>query len=270
MQLEWFGTGPFFGLLGTPEILAAGRRINIAGVRQQTLVAMLSLYAGNTVGASWLIEGVWGGRPPATADAQLRICVSRLRRQLAEAGMPGLISTDSRGYRLAVPRDRVDAHRFTDLLATSRKAEAEGDCVEAVRLLRTALGLWRGPAAGGLTSPLVRAAAERLDEERMGTFEHCFGLELRLGRHHQILPELMAHANESPFRERLQFQLITALYRSGRQVDALRAYREIRRKFAEEIGIEPSQFLRTLERKILAQSPELNSRTYVQDTMIPA
>ncbi|MVO87807.1 transcriptional regulator [Streptomyces sp. p1417] len=269
MQLERCNTGLFFSLLGTPEILAASRRINLKGARQQSLAAMLSLDAGNTVGASRLIEGVWGGRPPATADAQLRICVSRLRRRLAEAGVPGMISTDSHGYRLAVRRDQVDVHRFTDLLAMSREAEAEGDCAEAVRLLRTALGLWRGPAARGLTSPLIRAAAMRLDEERVGTLEHCFGLEIRLGRHHQILPELMAHADEYPFRERIQFQLLTALYRSGRQVDALHTYRKIRKKFTEELGIEPSHLLRILERKILTQSPEL-SRFYVQEARISA
>ncbi|MER0240721.1 AfsR/SARP family transcriptional regulator [Streptomyces sp. HSW2009] len=270
MQLERFDSGPCFGLLGTSEVLVAGRRISIAGVRQQTLVAMLSLDAGNTVGAGRLIEGIWGAHPPKTADAQLRICVSRLRRRLTEAGTPGLISTESHGYRLAVARDRVDAHRFSDLLDASRKVEAAGDRAEAVRLLRTALDLWRGPAAEGLTSPLLRAAAARLDEKRVGTFEHCFALELRLGRHHHILPELMAHTTAYPFRERLQFQLITALYRSGRQVDALHAYREIRRKFAKELGIEPSQFLRTLERKILVQSPELNNGTYPQETRIPA
>jgi DNA-binding SARP family transcriptional activator len=246
-----------FDLLGPLEFRTKGQEVPIAGVRQQTLLALLLLDVGKTISGSRLIEGIWGGRAPETAEAQLRICVSRLRRRLADAGLRNLISTESQGYRLNLPESRVDVHRFRGALEHAGRAEADGDAAEAVRLLRAALALWRGPAAEGLTGPLVRAAAARLDEERASALERCFGLELQLGRHHRIVPELTASAAEHPFRERLQSQLITALYHSGRQADALNAYRDMKRRFAEELGIDPSHRLRALEVKILKQNPEL-------------
>ncbi|MFC9927361.1 BTAD domain-containing putative transcriptional regulator [Streptomyces sp. NPDC127190] len=246
-----------FNILGPLEIIAAGTEITVAGARQQTLLTLLLLDVGKTITGARLIDGIWGGRAPQTAEVQLRICVSRLRRVLAEGGLPDVISTESQGYRLTVPEDRVDVRRFTARVDRAARAEAAGDDAEAVRLLRSALGLWRGPAAEGLTGPLVRAAAARLDEERMSALERCFGLELRLGRHHRIIPELMASAAEHPFRETLQSQLMRALYHAGRQADALNVYRDVKRRFAEELGIDPSQRLRALEQRILEQHPEL-------------
>lgn len=244
-------------ILGALELIAAGDELPVAGVRQQTLLTLLLLDVGRTVAAARLIDGIWGGRAPATAEAQLRICVSRLRRRLADGGLRDVIRTETGGYRLTVPEDHVDVRRFTRLLDRAGSAEALRNDAEAVRLLRTALGLWRGPAAEGLSSPLVRAAAARLDEERASAMERCFDLELRLGRHHQVVPELVAKAAEHPFRENLQSQLMTALYRAGRQADALNVYRNVKRRFAEELGLDPSQRLRALESKILEQKVEL-------------
>ncbi|MET9532443.1 MULTISPECIES: AfsR/SARP family transcriptional regulator [unclassified Streptomyces] len=252
------------------EISTAGQRIGVAGIRQQTLLAILLLDVGKTIGVARLIDGIWGERAPATAHAQLRICVSRLRRRMNETGLPALISTENQGYRLTVANERIDVYHFARLLEVAHEVETHGKLSESVQLLRVALGLWRGPALEGLSSPLVRTAAARLDEERRGALEHCFSLELRLGQHHRIVPELMANAAEFPFRENLQFQLITALYRSGRQVDALNVYRKLKRRFREELGVDPSHFLRSLERKILAQSPDLNGGTPAQETRVPA
>ncbi|MEU6460068.1 AfsR/SARP family transcriptional regulator [Streptomyces sp. NPDC047065] len=258
MQPETTNETFTFKILGPLEFRAAGVEFGIAGVRQQTLLTLLLLEAGRTITSPRLIEGVWGGRPPETAEAQLRICVSRLRRRLADAGLRDVISTESNGYRLNVPEDRIDVHRCAAHLERSAQAETAGDIAEAVRQLRSALALWRGPAAEGLPSPVVRAAAARLDEERASALEHCFGMEIQQGRHHHIVPELMSIATEHPFREGLQSHLMTALYHSGRQADALRVYREVKRRFTEELGIDPSERLRTLEAKILEQNPRLD------------
>ncbi|MER7226162.1 AfsR/SARP family transcriptional regulator [Streptomyces rubradiris] len=258
MQPDATGREFSFNILGPLEFTSAGEEIPISGARQQTLLTLLLLDVGRTLTGARLIDGIWGGRAPQTADAQLRICVSRLRRRLADGGLPDVISTEAHGYRLNVPEDRVDVHRFRDLLERAGRAEADGDAAHAVRLLRTALSLWRGRAAEGLSSPLVRAVAARLDEERAGALERCFALELQLGRHHRIIPELVASTAEHPFREGLHCQLMTALYHAGRQVDALNVYQEVKRRFSEELGIDPSQRLRALEMKILAQQPELH------------
>jgi DNA-binding SARP family transcriptional activator len=251
-----------FSILGPLEFRAAGAEVGIPGVRQQTLLALLLLEVGRTITRPRLIEGIWGGRPPETAEAQLRICVSRLRRRLADAGLRNAISTESNGYRLNVRPDQVDVHRCADHLERAALAEAAGDIAEAVRRLRSALGLWRGTAADGLPSPVVRTAAARLEEERVSALERCFGMEIQLGRHHRIIPELMAIATEHPYREGLQSHVMTALYRSGRQADALRFYRQLKRRFAEELGIDPSERLRALEARILAQNPELGDSDF--------
>ncbi|MFE5794736.1 BTAD domain-containing putative transcriptional regulator [Streptomyces sp. NPDC056503] len=258
MQPETTDSEFSFKILGPLEITAEGKDVPITGTRQRTLLTLLLLDVGRPVGHARLIDGVWGGRAPRTAEAQLRICVSRLRRRLTEAGLPDAIATESHGYRLTVPEDRVDVPRFRILLDRAGHAEASRDDTEAVRLLCAALALWRGPAAEGLTSPLVRAAAARLDEERASALERRFGMELRLGRHHRVVPELAAGAAEHPFRENLHYQLMTALYHTGRQADALNVYRELRRRLADEMGIDPSQRLRALESKILEQNPELD------------
>ncbi|MFC7979802.1 BTAD domain-containing putative transcriptional regulator [Streptomyces cinereoruber] len=258
MRPETTGSEFSFKILGPLEITAAGKDITVTGMRLRTLLTLLLLNVGRPVGNERLIDGIWGGRAPRTAEAQLRICVSRLRCLLAEGGVRDVIATESRSYRLTVPEDRVDVPRFRNLLDRAGHAEASRDDAEAVRLLRAALDLWRGPVAEGLTSPPVRAAAASLDEERASALERRFGIELRLGRHHRIIPELAASAAEYPFRENLQSQLITALYRAGRQADALNIYRELKQRLAEEIGIDPSQRLRTLELKILEQNPGLD------------
>lgn len=239
------------------EFSVSGRLVPVPGVRLQTLLLLLLLEPDRTLTATRLIEGIWSDRAPETAAAQLRICVSRLRKLLASTGLGGTIRTETNGYRLQIPKEWVDAHRFEEILRQAVAAEADKRPGEAAALLREGMALWRGPAADGLGSPVVRAAATRLDEERMASLERYFNLEILLGRHHHVIPELLSSAASHPFREQLHYQLMLALYRSNRQVDALSVYRQLKRRFAEELGIEPSPSLRTMESRILGQHPGL-------------
>jgi DNA-binding SARP family transcriptional activator len=150
-------------------------------------------------------------------------------------------------------KDVVDFHWFKELTVRGRAAADDGRLDEAVALLRSALDLWTGPIAAGLGSALVRAAAVRLEEDRLSVLEDCFDLELQLGRQGRIIGELTSHVNEHPFREKLCAQLMLALYRSDRQVDALQLFRITRRRFCDELGIEPSENLRALEHRILTR-----------------
>ncbi|MEU7486143.1 AfsR/SARP family transcriptional regulator [Streptomyces sp. NPDC042319] len=253
-----------FRILGPLEFHVSGRPVPVPGARQRALLCLLLLESGRTMTAARLIDGIWGERPPETAAAQLRICVSRLRKLLAESGLPGAISTETGGYRLCLPEGCVDVQRFGGLLREAADAESGGRRTDAAALLREGLALWRGPAADGLESPALRAAAAQLDEERVAALERYFDLEIHLGRHHLVIPELMSCAAAHPFREQLHSHLMLALYRAGRQVEALHAYRELKRRFADELGIEPSLPLRIMETKILGQNPELGGGEFMQ------
>ncbi|CAM5687106.1 AfsR/SARP family transcriptional regulator [Streptomyces aurantiogriseus] len=241
-----------FRILGPVRIGSAGRQLRPGGQRQQTLLALLLLEANRTVGMSAIIDAVWDERPPASATAQVRICVSSVRRALDEIGLPDVIETRPAGYQLNVARDALDLHRFQDMVALGRARAKEGRLEEAVALLREALELWHGPVAAGLESTRVRNAAALAEEARLSAVEECLDHELALGRHHTIVGELRDHAAEHPFRERFIAQLMLALYRSGRQADALEVFRSARARFAGELGLEPGEGLRSLEAAILS------------------
>jgi DNA-binding SARP family transcriptional activator len=245
-------------LLGPLEVLADGSPMEISSTRQRILLAMLLLEANHAVPLSRLADAIWDDDPPTTAKSQVQTCVSVLRRQLAGAGDDEAIATRSAGYAIRVPENALDIMKFERMTARSRAAAADDRPEEAVRELRAALALWRGPAAAGVPSRLVEAAATRLNENRLGVLENCIELELSLGRHRGLIGELSELVRQFPLRERLRAQHMLALYRSARQAEALESFHEARRIITEEIGLEPGAELAGLQRAILAADPALN------------
>ncbi len=261
-----------FKILGSLEIWAGDVRVQLAGVRQERLLAMLVLNANTVVPVGRLVDAVWGERPPATANRQIRNLAAGLRRTFAEAAARGPapggagpggdpISTDGPGYRLAVHDQQVDVRVFAAHLARARGAQRAGEDVRAVAEYRAALALWRGPAIGGLADGnrqagrLLTAGAVGLDEQRWAGWEDCLDLELCLGRHREVVPELSALVAEHPLRARFTAQLMTALQRSGRQADALDLYGRLAARLSEELGLDPAPELQTLHRRLLRAQP---------------
>src|SRR5918992_875433 len=251
-----------FRILGPLEVLDEGRAITLAGGRQRALLALLLLHANETLSTDRLIDELWGERPPANAAKTVQMQISRLRKALAgEAGNggAGVIVTRERGYELRLDPGRLDAHRFERLVAEGRSDLAGGQAGRAVSTLERALSLWRGaPLAELAYEPFAHREIARLDDLRVAALEQLIEAKLALGAHAEVVGQLVALIGEHPYRERLRAQLMLALYRSDRQADALQAYQDARRTLVEELGIEPGERLRELERSILAQDPGLH------------
>jgi YVTN family beta-propeller protein len=193
-------------------------------------------------------------------NAVLNVYLSRLRRLLADGNGDEVLATQAPGYVLRVPAERLDAHRFETLLEQGREALALGDAQQAAAKLRSALALWRGPLLADLAyEPFAQTETRRLEELRLAALEDRIEADLALARHDALVAELKTLVAENPYRERLQGQLLLALYRSGRQAEALDAYRRARRTFADELGIEPGPRLQELERSILRHDPSLEA-----------
>lgn len=242
-----------FRILGPLEGADDGKPIELGGGRQRALLADLLLNAGRSVSRERLIDDLWGERIPATATKMVQVYVSRLRKVLPA----GLLETRPSGYALELDRGALDLHRFEGLAADGREQLSAGDAAGAADRLREALELWRGPALAGLGEPFAVAESARLEEARLAALEDRIDADLAVGRHSGLIGELEWLVSHHSHRERLRSQQMLALYRSGRQADALHAYREARRALIEELGIEPSPALRELERRILAQDEEL-------------
>jgi DNA-binding SARP family transcriptional activator/tetratricopeptide (TPR) repeat protein len=247
-----------FRILGPLEITAGQRRLELHGARQQVVVAMLLLGANRVVTMDRLLEAIYGEDPPPTARSQVQIGISSIRRVLASYDRETIIDTHPSGYVLRVGSGQLDAQKFTELVAEARGARESGHLEQAVGHYRDALRLWRGPAAAGIDSQLVRAAASRLDELRISSNEDRITLELELGRHHELVAELIEMVEEHPLRELLRGQLMLALYRCNRTAEALQVYRLTRRIMIDELGIEPSDRLQSLEHAILTTDPALD------------
>ncbi|WP_204052363.1 AfsR/SARP family transcriptional regulator [Microbispora siamensis] len=247
-----------FRLLGALEVTVDGQRLDLGGVRQHTVLAVLLLEANRPVAVHRLMEAIYGDDPPATSRAQVQICISSLRRLFGGYGHEQMIVTRAQGYAFRADSERIDAHRFENLVLKARQARDNRGLEEAVRYYREALALWRGPALEGIESRVVQSAASWLDEERLTANEDCVQLELDLGRHHEVVSELRRLVEEHPLRERLLGQFMTALYRSGRQAEALQVYRDARRTMIDELGIEPNERLQQLEHAILTADESLN------------
>ena len=240
-----------FRVLGPLEVLVEGRAIELTRRKRRSLLALLLLNAGEVVSTDRLVEELWAGKPPKAAIGSLQNLVSDLRKALGRE----TVLTREPGYVLDVDPNSVDLHRFERLVA---QAVEGGDAERRSSLLREALALWRGPPLADLAyEPFAHVEIARLDELRTTAHEELVDAELELGHHAQVVGELEALVAENPWRERLRGQLMLALYRSGRQAEALQAYAQARETLIEELGIEPSEELQRLEQSILRHDPEL-------------
>ncbi|MGP4096042.1 AfsR/SARP family transcriptional regulator [Nonomuraea sp. KM90] len=263
---------PLMGLeirfLGPWEIAGDAGAVMIAGHRRIGVLARLALDTGQAVHADRLLSDVWGQSPAVTAAKQLHIVISKLRETLVPHGGAEIIQTVPGGYRLALDRDRIDAHLFDRLARRARTARAQGATAAADASFRQALGLWRGPALAGVTALWARVEATRLEEERLTVFEDHLDLRLAAGDHHAAAAELAAHVESHPLRERSAAQLMLALYRSSRISEALAVYQRTRRIMVEELGLEPGAELRRLHQAVLVKDPVLDLRTPKQEISV--
>ena len=244
-------TGPLeFRLLGPIEARRDGRTLPVGGRRQQALLALLLLDAGRPVSADRLVDELWDGAPPAGAATTLRAYVSKLRGALGPAAP---ISSSAHGYALHVEPDVVDVHHFVALVGNGGKALAAGRMLRASEHLGAALDLWRGAPFVGFDAGVLRDEAARLEGLRLLALESRIEADLGLGLDVQLVDELEALLHEHPYRERLWHQLMLALYRGGRQAEALAVYRRAGTLFDEQLGLEPGEELRELEQAILRQ-----------------
>ena len=245
-----------FEMLGPLVVRSEGAALALGGGRQRALLGLLLVHANEVMPRDRIVDELWPDSEPAAATRSLHVYVSSLRKALG-AGAAVLV-TRPPGYALEAPPEAIDARRFERLAADGRAALADGDAEQAAACLRTALGLWRGDVLADIADERFAALeAARLADLRLAALEDLLAAELALGRHEHALPQLETLVAAEPLRERLRAQLMLALYRSGRQAEALEVYRQTRRLLVEELGIEPGIELRRLEQAILAQSPEI-------------
>lgn len=245
-----------FRILGSLEFADGDGAISLDAPKQRALLGVLLLYPNEVVSTNRLIDELWGEHPPATAVKVVQTYVSQLRRGLG----PDVIETRPPGYLLRVEEDALDADRFRRLTGEGRLSATKGNQQRADGLFREALALWRGPPLADVTfESFARSEVERLEEERLDVLTDRIDCELALGRHHELTSELESHVKQHPLRERFRAQLMLALYRSGRQADALSAYQDARRTLVDELGLEPGRELRDLEQAILRHDTALEA-----------
>jgi DNA-binding SARP family transcriptional activator len=240
-----------FRILGPVEVVDAGVALPLGGPKHRALLALLLLHAGEVVSSDQMVEALWGEDPPRTAAGSIQNSISHLRKLL---GAERLV-TKSPGYVLRLEGDELDAERARALLDQARAGGPE----EGAELLRKAQSLWRGPTLADFAyESFAQSAIAQLEELRLAIYEERIGKELELGRHAEVIGELEALVSEHPLRERLRGHLMLALYRSGRQADALHAYQEARRVLLDQIGIDPGPALQQLHGAMLRQEHSLD------------
>ena len=245
-----------FRVLGSFEVVDGDRALGLGSTRQRALLAVLLVHRGEPVSTERLIDELWGEQAPASATKIVQGYVSNLRKALGDE----LLMTRGHGYALQTEPGQLDGDRFESLAADGRRALHNGDMRTAVARLRGALGLWRGPPLADFAyESFAQPEIARLEELRLTALEECVDAELALGEHARLVAELEALVYEHPLRERFLAQLMLALYRSGRQADALESYRVARARLVEELGLEHSRELQQLEHAILAQDPVLEA-----------
>lgn len=266
-----------FRILGPLEVWDGRRRLAPGPPKQRAVLAILLLNANQTVPLRQLVDQLWGAAPPPTAIIMLQAYVSKLRRLLDGAPSDGggrrpMLVTDRPGYRLVVEPEQVDLCQFEQLAGEGREALDQNHPEQAAYLLSKALKLWRGPALSDVSSEFVhQTVAARLLEARLAALEDRIEADLRCGRHHQMVGELRELTAANPLRERLHGQLMVALYRCGRQAEALEAYQRASRLLADELGADPGVELQRLHVAILRHELDLESSRPdpVQDTPVP-
>lgn len=265
-------TGCEVRVLGPVEVWRDGSRLQLSGRLQRNLLSLLVLAGDRVTTLDRLIDELWPGSGPVAARNAVHRHVGRLRSALAAGGgeRDQLVATVPSGYLLRAEAERVDLWRFRALARSGHDALAADEPARAAGLLAQALGLWRGPAFTGASTPAVDQAVVALDEERLAAVEDGIEANLLLGEHHRLLSELSLLIAQYPLRERLRAAHLVALYRSGRQGEAFAAYQEARRVFVDELGIEPSARLRQLHEQLLAGGPAGPARLTVAGASLPA
>ena len=244
-------------LLGPPRIQVAGEAIDLGGPRQEKLLTVLVLEADRVLPVEALVDALWDEDPPATARRQVHNAVSELRRRLGPARE--VVVSNRYGYRACVSARNVDVHRFRELVAVAGRAASDKRPAEAITAFDSALGLWRGSALAGMEGPAMRLAAARLEEERLSALEQLVGLRLDQGGGPDYVPALRELVAEHPFRDPFRGQLMLALYRSGRQAEALDVYERGRAQLAGDLGLDMRAGLRRLHELILRNDPSLDA-----------
>jgi SARP family transcriptional regulator, regulator of embCAB operon len=249
-----------FSILGPIEVQTPARRVRLRGTMQQTLLAAFLVRGGRLMTSETLSDELWGTTPPDKAENALQAHISRLRRTLTalEPDRPEpRVKTGVSGYQFDVQWTDTDAETFVHAVERVR-AGTHGEIVDDVASLRAALELWRGPVFGGLTGgQLCRSAAAKYEEARTSAEELLYDLELKIGRYAEVIPELTELVANNPMRERFCSLLMVALYRSGRQTDALKVYRHAQHRLSHELGIQPSPVLQRFESAVLNHDPIL-------------
>jgi DNA-binding SARP family transcriptional activator len=248
-----------FRILGPLEVVEDGEEVALGTLKERLVLGVLLLHANEFVSRERLIDDLWGEAPPPTARKAVNVYLSKIRKALSVAGA-GPITTASGGYRLNVEPEGLDASRMHVLVAEAHDRLATGELERAADRFQQALSLWRGPTLGGLQlESRGRDEVAQLDELRLTALMDRIDCDLALGRHEKALGELGVLVPEHPLRERLRAQQMLALYRAGRQADALEAYGEARRTLVGDLGIEPSEALQRLQQAILRHDPSLET-----------
>jgi DNA-binding SARP family transcriptional activator len=245
-----------FRILGPLELIGSRGAVRLGGSKARSLLTMLLLHANEPVSAERLAVALWGEEATSGAVRNVHVHVSRLRKALVDEHV---LTTTPIGYRLRVGEGELDADRFRTLVEDGRRALTAGETARAAVVLREALSLWRGPPLEDVAyQPFAQAEIGRLEEQRLTAVELRVEADLAVGRHGELIPELQSLVTEFPTREHLAGQLMLALYRCGRQADALEAYARTRSYLSEELGLEPGATLKALQRDILEQAAELD------------
>ncbi|WP_203993721.1 AfsR/SARP family transcriptional regulator, partial [Sphaerisporangium rufum] len=253
--------GLTFAVLGPVRAWRDGRELEIGTPLQRSILAMLLLREGRAVTPTEMIDAVWGEEAPPRALGALRTYVSRLRAVLepdrSPRTRPELLTSVGRGYALRLTPGLLDLEVFERRVAAAENERRAGDLAGAAAAVREALGLWSGEPLAGAVGPYAESQRGRLLERRVGVLETLMELDLALGRHADVIPELITLTAEHPLRERLRAQLMLAFYRCGRQAEALAVFSDTRRALVEELGIDPGPELAALHRRVLAADPGL-------------
>ncbi len=255
-------SGADIRLLGGVEAVVNDRSVTLGGQKQRMILAVLAMDVGRVVSVERLIDSVWGERPPETVRASLQVHISQLRRAFSDAGLPGAIQTRPPGYVLLLDREAIDLHRFNHCVERARAAAYSGNIGEAGRLARSGLADFAGvPFAGLRELASAEAVALQVEAQRLDMIELAADADLAAGKHDAVVAELELIAADNPFREGLWERLALALYRCGRQADALERLGRLRRGLLEELGLDPSASVLTTENAILRQDPTLDARS---------
>ncbi|MET4927672.1 BTAD domain-containing putative transcriptional regulator, partial [Streptomyces sp. PSRA5] len=263
-----------FAVLGPVRVWRGEEELVLGSPQQRVVLAALLLRRGRVVTTAELVHAVWGEDPPVAAVPVLRTYVSRLRKVLGSGRVSGesgvVIVSAADGYLVRVSEDAVDLGVFEQRVERARKLRAGGELSAASRLLHAALGGWQESPLAGLAGPLAEGERSRLDEARLCALEARFDIDVELGRHATVIPELRALTGQHPLRERLCELLMVALYRSGRQAEALASYRRTRSILVAELGIEPGASLRDLHQRILTADASLEYSSSSLQAAVPA